>query len=85
MNKIVVKCDECQKEHSFNSSAFLFESVDSDEREMGTETTYEASIEIECDCGKAIQITHRFWEYPEGMENYKETDLSGCEIVSNTL
>lgn len=81
MSYIKVKCDSCKRDHDIPVSDFSFESVDSEERQMGAEITYEGTIEINCDCGQLIEVTHRFWEYPEGVENHEETDVSGATIV----
>jgi hypothetical protein len=85
MSYIKVECKNCKKHHQFNASDFDFESVDSDERQMGAEITYEGIIERDCACGQNIEVTHRFWEYPEGVENHKETECAGAEIIENKL
>ncbi len=85
MSYIKVQCDECEKEHQINQKEFDFEQVDSDERQMGAEITYEGDLEFTCDCGQHITVIHRFWEYPENFENYKETEVSGASVVENKL
>jgi len=85
MSYIKIQCDDCQKVHQVDGKKIDFEQVDSDERQMGAEITYEGNIEIQCDCGKNIEVNHLFWEYPEGVENHKETQVSGGAVVENTL
>lgn len=85
MSHIIVECDECNEQIKINGSDFEFEAVDSDERQMGAEVTYEGTIETSCKNEHSIEVTHRFWEYPEGVENYKETEVSGASVVTNKL
>lgn len=85
MSYIKIECDNCNTTHQIPVADFSFESVDSDERQMGVEITYEATVEIDCDCGQSIEVTHHFWEYPEGVENHKETDVSGASVIKNKL
>lgn len=81
MSFIEVECNNCQKTHKIPMKNFSFELVDSCERQMGAELTYEGSIEIECECGSIIKITHTFWEYPEGTENHSETTVAGGSLI----
>lgn len=85
MSHIKIQCNGCQKVHQINAKEIDFAPVDSDERQMGTEITYEGNVEIECNCGQNIEVNHLFWEYPEGVENHKETEVSGGSVVENTL
>ncbi|TWH63885.1 hypothetical protein LX59_03049 [Azomonas agilis] len=84
--RIKVQCEECQAVFEIQINEFEFECVDSDERDMGPELTYSGTVEIECEnCGSLIEVTHIFWEYPEGFVNHKETNVSGAEVIENTL
>jgi len=85
MSYVKIECDNCGKSYTINISEFEFESVDTDERQVGAEITPEGNVEISCDCGNTIEITHHFWEYPEGFENHSETDISGAEIIQDEL
>lgn len=85
MSHIEVQCNKCERTHRIDQKDFEFEQVDADERQMGAEITFEGSVEIQCECGNSIEVTHRYWEYPVGVENYKETDVAGATVVSNTL
>ncbi|HET6913824.1 MAG TPA: hypothetical protein VFH71_10870 [Rhodanobacteraceae bacterium] len=85
MSQIKVKCEGCKKLHEICSTDFDFEEVGAEEREMGPEIAYEGNYEFQCECEKKIEITHRFWEYPVGAENYKETEVSGAAVIENEL
>lgn len=85
MTSIKVECTACSKTHQVDGTEFKYESVDVDERDMGQEITYEAEYSLSCDCDNEIEITHRYWEYPVGAVNYKETDVSGAQVVHNDL
>ena len=53
-----------------------------DEREMGVERMYEAILEKEVDGhDQPLEITLRVWEYPEGVTNMQEIELSEGEVV----
>lgn len=53
-----------------------------DEREMGVERMYEAILEEEVDgLDHPLEITLRVWEYPEGVTNMQEIELSEGEVV----
>lgn len=53
-----------------------------DEREMGVERLYEATIEKDVDClDEPLKITLRVWEYPEGIVNMQEIEPSIGEVV----
>jgi hypothetical protein len=53
--------------------------VDSDDRQMGSEFHYEATIEHP-ELGK---ITWGLWEYPLGIENYRETNAGPHKVVED--
>lgn len=53
--------------------------VDSDERQMGSETHFEAMIEHR----ELGTVTWGLWEYPEGVENYKNTDAGHHAVVKD--
>lgn len=56
-----------------------WEVVGSDERQMGSETHYEALVE-HSDLGK---LTWSLWEYPAGVENYNQTDVGEHKLVED--
>lgn len=53
--------------------------VGSDERNMGPEFRYEASVE-HADLGI---LTWSLWEYPVGVENYRNTDVGQHELLQD--
>lgn len=53
--------------------------VDSDERQMGSETHFEAMIEHP----ELGTVTWSLWEYPVGVENYKNTDAGHHTVVKD--
>lgn len=53
-----------------------------DEREMGVERLYEAVLEKEVEgSDEPLVITLRVWEYPEGVANMQEIELSEGKVV----
>ncbi|MEQ9518550.1 MAG: hypothetical protein RLN89_03825 [Parvibaculum sp.] len=56
-----------------------FQSVGSEERSMGAETTYSAVV----DHPQLGQLIWSIWEYPEGAENDRETDVGQHELLEN--
>lgn len=85
MSAVKIECENCKAIHEIAVGDFAFEAVDSNEREMGAEIAYGATVEINCPCGKYLEVTHTFWEYPEGTENHRESSASGATILSNNL
>lgn len=59
-----------------------FDCVDSDEREMGTESEYEGVLDTKCDeCGNEISLKINIWEYPVGAFNDWEHEEDGATIL----
>jgi hypothetical protein len=85
MAHIILECENCRRPHLFDKEELDCGRVNAMERRMGTEVAYEGSIEVKCDCSHDIGITHRRWEYPEGVENGNETEVSGATLVENML
>ena len=56
-----------------------WDAVDGDDRPMGFETHFEATLEHPV----LGIVTWGVWEYPEGVENYKESDAGQHEIVKD--
>ena len=56
-----------------------WDAVSTDERDMGPEVHYAAFVEHP-DLGL---LTWSLWEYPEGIQNYKETQVCGHEVVDD--
>ncbi|BAW97828.1 hypothetical protein NIES970_27890 (plasmid) [[Synechococcus] sp. NIES-970] len=50
---------------------------------MGPENQYEASIEIQCECGQSMSIKFHCWEYPAGIVNESDIETEGIDIIKN--
>jgi hypothetical protein len=50
-----------------------------DDRKMGPETLHEAKVEHP----NLGTLVWSLWEYPQGVENDRKTDVNGHEIVTN--
>ena len=56
--------------------------VEIDEREMGVERLYEAALVKDVEgLDEPLEITFRVWEYPEGMVNMQEIELSKGDLI----
>jgi hypothetical protein len=53
--------------------------VSADERQMGPETCFQATVEHP-DLGT---LSWSLWEYPQGIENYRESNVGGHEVVED--
>ena len=74
-----IECSECG---CVIDIALDIEAVDSDEREMGSEVTYEGEYEEKCpSCGNDISGRFTVWEYPEGSINDVENIVDGAEVL----
>lgn len=94
--KLKFRCSDsdCVGVLGVSASEFDFENTWShDERGMGTENGYEATVETICPiCKKEYQVNYMYTEYPEGAPNYEEfsiRDASGkqaeVELLENSL
>ena len=83
LTSIIIRCDQGH-EHTIDlaKETLDWEIVDSDEREMGTETLHEAILLIICcKCREEITVTLHVWEYPEGFFNMDDIEVEGGELV----
>ena len=83
-NKLIFKCGKCGEVHSFDKKELTldFDCVESSEREMGNENTYEATESFQCaneGCDNEINISFRVWEYPVGARNDHEVEIEDGE------
>lgn len=77
-SEISFECEECGLKHSRTCSELDWEDVGGSERNMGSETEYEAEYTETCaQCGNDMSITFRCSEYPAGVENYRDTSAKG--------
>jgi hypothetical protein len=65
--------------YDIDSDELSFEAVGSDERPMGVELRYEAVVEHHA----LGHLSWALWEYPVGVENYRETNVNGHEVVED--
>ena len=56
-----------------------WDQVDGSDRNMGAELHYEATVEHP----ELGTLTWSLWEYPEGVENDRDTDVGPHQIVSD--
>jgi uncharacterized Zn finger protein len=78
-----IGCQNCGHVNTIDSDDLDFELVESEEREMGSENTWEAQVEITCDkCGADIEVTHSVYEYPSGTKNSEEVTAKNGIVVS---
>lgn len=72
-----IQCDECNTIHAV-SPDFIFENVDSQQREMGVEIEKNGEYAFNCDsCKNDITIKKTIWEYPAGIYNNEEIEIHG--------
>lgn len=84
-------CEECQEKeydspHHFTitDESLDWEAVEWEERQMGTETTYQAQWEDTCpQCGASVSAEFTTWEYPVGCANHSHAEYSGIEPVNS--
>lgn len=76
---IKYQCTECGENDVADIRDFEIECVGSDERQMGTETAYELTLDIDCsNCGNAVSFKFTGYEYPVETLNYVESEISGA-------
>lgn len=83
--ELVFDCNKCNHRNHINKKDLYldFECVDTDERNMGPENTYEATEYLSCEeCDNEVNITFSVWEYPIGIHNYDEIEVDGATLVS---
>ncbi|WP_156183777.1 hypothetical protein [Chromobacterium sp. LK1] len=85
MGTLIVQCNQCQRSHTVDVAELEFDTVGSDDRQMGPEVLYGAEHDIYCTCENHIQISHQYSEYPIGVENEGTTDVTGAFVISDTL
>jgi len=70
------------EEHTINllKDDFLWEVVETDEREMGIERLHEATLDEDID-GEPVTFIFHVLEYPEGSLNNEEIEVEGADLV----
>ena len=79
---LVVKCDQCDDIVVIRKDEidWDWESVSSDEGEMGERIEFEHVEYLDCDNGHSITVTFRLWEYPSGFIEDSDVECDGGEI-----
>jgi hypothetical protein len=67
------------KEYQILSSELDWEHVGSEEREMGAEHEYQATL----DHPQLGPLSWSVWEYPEGSENHKESNIEKHTMIED--
>lgn len=65
--------------YEIESDDLDWDAVGGDERQMGSETHYEATVEHPA----LGELTWGLWEYPVGVENYHETKAGPHEVIND--
>lgn len=84
---IEIVCNECGNlfKCRFPSEQLVWEELDANERELGTERYYEAKFICNCtECNKQLVFTCQVWEYPEGKIDYQDIVCDNAQVVSDT-
>ena len=77
--KARIRHAETAEIYEIDADQIEFETVASDERGMGPQTTYSAVV----DHPELGQLVWDLWEYPMGTENHRETDIGTHELLDN--
>lgn len=87
-DNIKVICKECQEVVGYEKDEFCWdwEFVSSDEREIGSELTFESEDSFECpQCGAEHHFHFSMYQYPLNVVNYVGLEVDGCDVVSKPL
>lgn len=77
--EIKYRCSKCCEYGTADISEFDYEYVNSYERQMGAEQTYEITLDKDCDkCGNEINFMFTAFEYPYEVLNHVESDIEGA-------
>ena len=80
-----IACANCGHVRNIDGSELIFEVVETDEREMGPETTWEAQYDYHCEgieCGEEINVSYTAWEYPSGTKSHEEALVDNGKVIS---
>lgn len=84
-DNIKVICQECHEVVGYDNDEFCWdwEFASSDEREMGSELTFESEDYFECpQCGAEHHFCFSMYQYPLNVVNYVGLDVDGCDVVT---
>ncbi|WP_317913227.1 hypothetical protein [Carnobacterium maltaromaticum] len=86
--KAQIYCNNCNSTFSIDQSNFGdFNPTSVEERNMGSETTYEADLAVNCpSCGADITGNFVYVEYPPGGFNMEEFEnIENAKILDSNL
>lgn len=82
--KASYECLSCGAVHFLHNEDFNFESESGSYREMGQETQYAAEFNEKCQkCNNDIEIKFEVWEYPVGIINMTDSEISGAKVLDS--
>jgi hypothetical protein len=59
-----------------------FRNVGVDDRGIGSENEYQSTEFFDCEgCGRDINVAFYVWEYPVGVEKYKDISVDGATVI----
>jgi hypothetical protein len=74
-----IRHSETGEIYEIESDELDWDAVDGDERQMGPEIHYEAVV----DHPELGELTWGLWEYPVGIENYRETNVGPHQVIED--
>ena len=78
-----VKCSRCEHQFQIDASDMDVDTIGSDERQMGPEIHFFGRLSAICvGCGNIIDVEYDASEYPVGVANYGEVNITGGELSS---
>jgi hypothetical protein len=82
--KASYKCLSCGAIHFLHNKDFNFEPESGSYRKMGQETQYSAEFNEKCQkCNNDIEIRFEVWEYPAGIINMTDAEISGAKVLDS--
>lgn len=82
--KASYECLSCGAVYFLHNENFNFESESGSYREMGQETQYAAEFNEKCQkCNNDIEIKFEVWEYPVGIINMTDSEISGAKVLDS--
>jgi len=84
IGKASYECSVCGAVHYLNSDDLYFDEESGSTREMGTEIQHVAEFDEKClKCNNQMDGKFEIWEYPIGIINMSDADISGAKIISS--
>jgi len=83
MIKIVVMCNRCRQLHRYPCAQFQWEREAADNGFRAPEREHCATLAKTCSCGQTMIITFTCWEYPRGVENASDINITGADLLLN--